>query len=280
MKDAYYFSHDANARNDLKMVKLRRISGLEGIGLYWCIIEILRESENYQIPESTIDDICYDLYTDRKVFESIIECELLTIEDEMIFSNSLNDRMQLMDEKRQRRKKAGEIGAKVKAERKQKEAMQEQCLSNAEAMQEQCTSNASALTSKEKKGKESKVKESKRKKPSVDKSPDFINQILLIFQDEYFKSRNQQFELVTPGKERSAIGKLLKIHKEKNADKSSAETLQDFRDMFSILLKIRDKWHYEKMSPAHIAANFNQLRSKLTPQPETKLDIESIISKL
>jgi len=60
-KDAYYFSHDSNARNDPRMIKLRRMGGLETVGLFWCVIEMLRESENYQLPVDTIDDICYEL---------------------------------------------------------------------------------------------------------------------------------------------------------------------------------------------------------------------------
>ena len=46
MKDAYYFSHDSNARNDQRLIKIRMKYGMEGYGIYFGIIEILREQEN------------------------------------------------------------------------------------------------------------------------------------------------------------------------------------------------------------------------------------------
>ena len=44
MKDAYYFSHDFNARGDEKIVKLRMDMGPKGYGIYWMIVERLYES--------------------------------------------------------------------------------------------------------------------------------------------------------------------------------------------------------------------------------------------
>ena len=46
-KDAFYFSHDGNARNDDKMIAVRMKYGMEGYGIYFAIIERLRESCNY-----------------------------------------------------------------------------------------------------------------------------------------------------------------------------------------------------------------------------------------
>lgn len=36
-----YFPHDENARNDQKLLKLRAKYGLEGYGLFWCILETM-----------------------------------------------------------------------------------------------------------------------------------------------------------------------------------------------------------------------------------------------
>ena len=46
-KDAYYFPHDSNARQDVKILKLRIKHGWAGYGLYWGIIEALRDQDNY-----------------------------------------------------------------------------------------------------------------------------------------------------------------------------------------------------------------------------------------
>ena len=49
MKDAYYFSHDSNARHDPKILEMRAAYGAKGYGWYWMIIEILRDQEAYRI---------------------------------------------------------------------------------------------------------------------------------------------------------------------------------------------------------------------------------------
>ena len=125
-KDAYYFSHDSNARNDLKVVKLRRSSGLEGYGLYWCIIEMLRESERYELPLHDISDICFELRIDEEKFNFLFECDLLFKGKKTFFSKSLKKRMLRLDLIKQKRKVAGAKGGKSKASAKQ-------VLSNSEA---------------------------------------------------------------------------------------------------------------------------------------------------
>lgn len=38
-----FFKHDLNARNDPKLLRLRMTHGLEGIGAYWCLVEMMYE---------------------------------------------------------------------------------------------------------------------------------------------------------------------------------------------------------------------------------------------
>ena len=73
MKDAYYFSHDSNARNDQRLMKVRMQYGMEGYGIYFGIIEILRETEDYTLeyPDS-IESIAYDLRVDFNLVEYIV----------------------------------------------------------------------------------------------------------------------------------------------------------------------------------------------------------------
>lgn len=51
-KDVYYFSHDANALSDPKILSMRCDYGFESYGLYWAIIEMLRNESNYKLPLS------------------------------------------------------------------------------------------------------------------------------------------------------------------------------------------------------------------------------------
>jgi hypothetical protein len=118
-KDAYYFSHDSNARNDLKIVKLRRLLGLEGYGMYWCVIEMLRESNGYELPIDDISDICYELRIEEEKFNKLFECDLITKDKKTFYSKSLKERMLRLDEIKQKRRIAGAKGGKSKAIGKQ-----------------------------------------------------------------------------------------------------------------------------------------------------------------
>ena len=48
-KEAYYFSHDANAKDDPKILQLRMHLGWEGYGLFWGLIELLRNQPDYRM---------------------------------------------------------------------------------------------------------------------------------------------------------------------------------------------------------------------------------------
>lgn len=94
---------------------------------------------------------------------------------------------------------------------------------------------------------------------------DFIGELLEIFCEEYETNRGFQFELINPGKERKAIGKLLSTYKQKNKDspKTSEETKKDFRNYFKACLIIPDNWMRENMSPTLIISKFNEIKTLL-----------------
>ena len=45
-KETFYFSHDYNSRNDVKIKKLLSKHGLLGYGIFWAIIEELYNNTN------------------------------------------------------------------------------------------------------------------------------------------------------------------------------------------------------------------------------------------
>lgn len=47
MKNTFYFPHDYHARHDPKLEKLFLSLGYEGMGIYWCLIEMLYEQGGY-----------------------------------------------------------------------------------------------------------------------------------------------------------------------------------------------------------------------------------------
>ena len=127
MKDAYYFSHDSNARNDQRIIKLRRKYGAEGVGIYWMIVEILREQEEYKLglDDDTIENIAYDLRVEQEILEDIIlHFDLFKrekFEDGFgyFYSSSLKRRMEKLDLIKQKRAVAGQKGGNSKAIAKQ-----------------------------------------------------------------------------------------------------------------------------------------------------------------
>ncbi|RLJ34153.1 uncharacterized protein DUF4373 [Chryseobacterium sp. 7] len=100
-KDAYYFSHDSNARQDEKIIALRMKLGWEGYGLYWALIEKLRDATNYMCVKD-YNLIAFDLRSDAAKIKSIIEefgLFAFTINEtgECFYSMSLIKRMTQFD---------------------------------------------------------------------------------------------------------------------------------------------------------------------------------------
>ena len=120
MKDAYYFSHDSNARNDQRLMKLRMKYGPEGYGVYFMIIEILRDIVNYTLHISDIESICFDIRSDNdKVLDIIKNYNLFEFEGDYFYSRSLTRRMEKLDKIKEKRRESGKKGAIAKAKGKQ-----------------------------------------------------------------------------------------------------------------------------------------------------------------
>ena len=75
MKDAYYFPHDANAHNDPNIIKLLYKHCWAGYGLYWSIIEKLRNEPDYTM-ETDYDMIAYALRVEADEIKSISKLPL------------------------------------------------------------------------------------------------------------------------------------------------------------------------------------------------------------
>lgn len=65
-----YFPHDYSARSSLREV--RKDFGLEGIGFYWCFVEMLHEEGGY-IKETELESVAFDLRADTKLVESVVK---------------------------------------------------------------------------------------------------------------------------------------------------------------------------------------------------------------
>ncbi len=160
MKKTFYFSHDYNARSDPKLIKLRVKYGMEGIGVYWCLIEMLYE-QGGEIKTEDIETIAFELRIQHELLNSIIkDFNLFKINSKNFYSASVKNRLTTQKNITKKRKEAA-LRRWKSINKDDANAMQMQCNSNTNAMQTQCNSNAI-------KRKESKVKESKVNKVSYE----------------------------------------------------------------------------------------------------------------
>ena len=144
-KDAYYFSHDSNAHNDEKLINLRIKHDWQGYGLYWAIVELLRDANAYRL-QCNFKALAYILHSDPDIIKSIINAfDLFIIDNDYFCSESLNNRMKLREEK--------SINARRSANKRWG--------NNANALPTHCEVNA-------RKGKERKVNESKVNIENID----------------------------------------------------------------------------------------------------------------
>ncbi|MFD1884006.1 DUF4373 domain-containing protein [Paenibacillus wenxiniae] len=181
MKEAYYFSHDSNARHDPKITAMRSVYGSEGYGWYWMLVEMMRESEGYRLDmqgKYTWNAFASQLQTDsiriaEFVHDCISEFELFESDGEYFWSASLNRRMELRDQKSEVRRKA----AKARWDKEKKGSTAE--VDNATSMHLHSNSTANAMQGKESKRKESKGKEIKEEEigPSSSSDEPFYSEI-------------------------------------------------------------------------------------------------------
>ena len=128
-KDAFYFRHDANSRNDERILELRAAHGMAGYGIFWSLIEMMRESENFSIMRSLCVGTAFALHIDRETLNKVIDICIrvgLFIENgDIISSKRLDREMSAMESKS---KKASQSALKMherraNAERTQSERM-------------------------------------------------------------------------------------------------------------------------------------------------------------
>lgn len=189
-KETFYFSHDSNALTDTKILNMRADYGLEGYGLYWAIIEMLRNEEDYKLEFNkntyraikTLTNTTIDV--EKFINDCIEDYKLFELQEGKFYSNSLLRRMEAKDKK--------STVAREKAQKRwnnDTSAMQQECNSNAVAMQQQCSSNANKI--KENKIKENKVNENKAEE---NKEKEIKEKNLATAVDFY----NQNINLITP----------------------------------------------------------------------------------
>ena len=154
-----YFSHDSNARNSEKLIRVRMDLGAAGYGIFFMILERLREETNYMSVKD-YNIIAFDLRVDSSLVKKVIEnygLFVFTEDGKYFYSESFLNRMEFKDQKSIKRSEAGKKGA---AARWGKEP--DNLIDSSNDMANDNKNNGSAIA-EPKKNMPSKEKESKEK---------------------------------------------------------------------------------------------------------------------
>lgn len=170
-----YFPHDSNARNSDKLIRLRMRHKAAGYGVFFMILERLREEPSYMSVKD-YNMIAFDLREDASLIKSVIEdfgLFVFTEDGKYFYSESLKKRMEFKDDKSKKRSEAGKIGLAKRWGKKESEiANDTEFIANA-------TDNDSNAIAKDEKNIARKEKESKDNNniPPTPKSGDAVTPV-------------------------------------------------------------------------------------------------------
>lgn len=111
MKDIQYLTHDLGARNDPKLMDLQMDMGGQGLGIFWCLVELLWENGGY-IP-ANYKSIAFALRWCKptEVEKVVTGYGLFQVEDGMITSHSARERIDVKRAMFEAKSGAGKKGA-------------------------------------------------------------------------------------------------------------------------------------------------------------------------
>ena len=190
-KDAYYFPHFSNARHDRKVKRIIKELGVEGYGIYFMLLEVLREQTTLQYPMDDIDLLADEFRTsEQKVRTVICNYKLFDVTpDEKFFSPKLIEYLEPYFRMKEQRRKAG---LKSGEARKSKELPER-------------SFNGRSTVEQQSKVKESKVKESKENK--IEERKEKFKQEIAQYKETYSSDTLKQFFLywIEPNKSKTKM---------------------------------------------------------------------------
>lgn len=111
MKHCSYFPHDSNAKDDPKITLLIDDLNPEGYGIFFILIEILRDQPDFRCPIKLIPSIARKYNTSIEKIKSVItKYELFEVENDFFYSNSLINRMNEIASNKLKLSNAGKKG--------------------------------------------------------------------------------------------------------------------------------------------------------------------------
>ncbi len=201
-KEAFYFPHFCNARHDRKIRRMRKELGTEGYGIYFMLLETLREQHDLMYPMEDIDLLAEEFdVSEAKVRVVICNYGLFEIdEEEKFFSPKMLVYLEPYFKMKEQRKAAGQKSAA-------KRMLNESSTDVQRPFNDRST--------KESKVKESKVNEIKEKESKVSFS-EMLSPYALELNSEYDNFFSYWTEKNSRGKERWESEKFFDISRRIN----------------------------------------------------------------
>ena len=187
-KEAFYFPHFCNARHDRKIRRLRKELGTEGYGIYFMLLETLREQQDLMYPLEDLDLLAEEFnVSEAKVRVAICNYGLFEIDEEQkFFSPKMLVYLEPYFKMKEQRKIAG-----------QKSADKRKSIEISTTVQQPFNDRST----KESKVKESKVNEIKEKESKVSFS-EMLSPHIDLLNSEYENFYSYWTEQNDKGKER------------------------------------------------------------------------------
>ena len=250
-KKIYSIKHDSNARNDEKLLLVRRRYGMEGYGIYWAIVEMLREAKGYVLP-ADYTQIAWELHVAEDLIAHIIEdFDLFVVSEDGFYSQRLTDEMTKRDEISESKRKAGILGMKSRWSKSENKPLQD--------TQTEPILFPPSDTEKE--------PSKSPKKPQKQYSPE-ETQLHKRCKDCFsvLYKQHKDTEFYWSAKDMAAIvGILKKIQKQMNSDEqNNLEQLgTNFQAFIQMIYARADDWIVANISPSVINGKFNEIYTQL-----------------
>jgi hypothetical protein len=112
-KDAYYFPHFSNARTDRKILRLRKELNIEGYGIYFMLLEVLRDAPSFKYPIEDLDLLASEFGTsEQKIRTVVCKYKLFEVdENQCFFSIKMGEYLEPYLRMKEQRKLAGVASA-------------------------------------------------------------------------------------------------------------------------------------------------------------------------
>lgn len=104
-----WFRHDVGSLQDIRMQRVLRRYGMQGVGTYWCLVESLYNN-NGKIFFSEVDDLAFTIHADEDLVMKIgTDHQVFESDKDGFWSNRVNEELNLQKDISDKAKKAVQI---------------------------------------------------------------------------------------------------------------------------------------------------------------------------